>query len=264
LNELISEATWRWRLQLAVAGGPPLELSDTASGPLQSAAGSLAAPLALLLDNPFAPFDADSIRLDVDIVSGASRAQVWAARVEPSVVRPGETVDVIATLQDLRGRQRDVRIALRVPEDQPDGRLVLAVGGGDALDRQEAPRLPGRHRAVSLPTLLDRLADRRHADHVYAALYGPGLEPTVDGVPYPDLPAFAQRMMTAERATRPTEPWGRLAPLAERGEDVAAPVAGLLTVPLEVRRLPRAPGARTGDKTSLPMLRTVKSDEEDP
>jgi hypothetical protein len=259
----VPEATWRYRLSLTLPGRPPLVLEDTATGVLQSAATQLSSPLGLLLDNPFAPFDAESLSLDVTVLSGASRAQVWAARVEPTVARPGQEVAVVVTLRDFRGGQRDVVIPLVVPEDAADGRLVVAVGGGGALDRQEAQRLPGRHRAVSLATLLERLADRRRDDHVYAAMYGPGLEPTVDGVAYPDLPAFAQRMMAADRATRPGDPWGRLAPLAERGRDVAAPIAGLLTVPLEVRRQPLTPfTARAGERGSTPTMRDT--DEEEP
>ncbi|MEO6463230.1 MAG: SpoIVB peptidase S55 domain-containing protein [Candidatus Eisenbacteria bacterium] len=262
----VPEATWRYRLSLTLPGGKPLVLEDTATGVLQAASTQLSGPLGLLLDNPFAPFDAESLALDVTVLSGASRAQVWAARIEPTVARPGDEVRVIATLRDFRGGQHDVIVPLVVPEDAADGRLVVAVGGGGALDRQEALRLPGRHRAVSLASLLDRLADRRRDDHVYAALYGPGLEPTVDGVAYPDLPGFAQRMMAADRATRPGDPWGRLAPLAERGRDVAAPVAGLLTVPLEVRRRPLAPfTARSSDRASTPSMRVVDDgDEETP
>ena len=116
---------------------------------------------------------------------------------------------------------------------------------------------------VAVPDLERRLADRRRNDHVYAAIYGPGLEPTVDGVAYPDLPGFAQRMMVADQATRPGDPWGRLAPIAERGRDVAAPVAGLLTVPLEVRRTPLNPfTARSADRARVPTLRG--DDEEEP
>jgi hypothetical protein len=154
-------------------------------------------------------------------------------------------------------------VPLTVPDDQPDGRLVLAVGGGAELDRQEAARLPGRHRAVSLASLLERLSDRRRDDHLYAALYGPGVEPTIEGLSYPDLPGFAQRMLAADRATRPGDPWGRLAPVVERGRDVAAPVAGLLTVPLDVRRRPLAPvSARTGER-GVPTLRVPDPDDEE-
>jgi len=182
------------------------------------------------------------------------------------VARPGETVNVVATLRDDRGDRREVAVPLVVPEDAAEGRLVVDVGGGSALDRQESQRLPGRHRAVSLATLLERLSDRRRDDHVYAAMYGPGAEPTVDGVAYPDLPTFAQRMMVADQANRPGEPWGRLAPIAERGRDVAAPVAGLLTVPLEVRKSslnPYSATPRPGDRDRAPTLRS-DGDEEDP
>jgi hypothetical protein len=99
-------------------------------------------------------------------------------------------------------------------------------------------------------------------DHVYAALYGPGLEPVVDGVPYPDLPAFAQRMLAPERSNRPTDPWGRLAAISESNRDVAVPVTGLLTLPVEVRCRPDAP-SRPADRGAIPVLRASDREQED-
>jgi len=83
-------------------------------------------------------------------------------------------------------------------------------------------------------------------------------------VTYPDLPGFAQRMLAADRATRPADPWGRLVPLAEGAREVTAPVSGLLTVPLDVRRRPLAPaGNRGADRAGVPVFRVSISDSDE-
>jgi hypothetical protein len=258
----LPEATWRYRATIALPGRVPLVLEDTASGPVNSASNALASPLSLLLGNPFGPLETDSIGLDLTVWPGLSGGSIEGLRLASSVVRPGEDVVVHATVRDRRGAEREITFTLPVPEDQPDGRLVIAVGGGAELDRQEAARMPARHQAATLDALLARLADRRRDDHLYAALYGPGLEPVVDGVPYPDLPTFAQRMLVPERTNRPTDPWGRLAAISERNRDVAVPVTGLLTLPVEVRRRPDVP-SRTQDRGPVPVLRAAEREQED-
>jgi len=257
----LSEATWRTKATITFPGRAPLVLEDTGSGSVNAAGGMLTTPLALLLGNPFAPASAESLALDLTVTPGLSGSTIEGLRVAEGVVRPGDAVRVFATVRDRRGAAREVEFALPVPEDQPDGRLIVACGGGIELDRQEGQRLPARHMATSFEDLVARLADRRRDDHLYAALYGNGLEPALDGVPLPDLPAFAQRMLSADRANRPTDPWGRLAALAERNRDLAVPVGGLLTLTIEVRRRPDGP-ARGADRTT-PMLRAVERDEED-
>ncbi|MGH7724779.1 MAG: SpoIVB peptidase S55 domain-containing protein [Candidatus Eiseniibacteriota bacterium] len=263
-GSVVPEATWRYRATLSAKGRPPIVLEDVATGAGIASANTLGGPLTLLLNNPFGPWIADSLSLDLTLASGLSRTTVWSATAEPKFVKPGGTVRVEAELKDLRGSVSTVPFELVVPANQPEGRLVLAIGGGPDLDRQELPRLPGRHRASSLDQLVERLEDRRRADHVYATLYGPGIEATLDGEPYPELPSFAQRLIASDRATRPTEPWGRLDRVAEAKHTVGAPVAGVVTITLEVRRRPTASGVANG-REARPggVFRALDSDDED-
>jgi hypothetical protein len=260
---VLPEATWHWRATLSAPGTAPLRMEDVASGPVTNAVNGLQGPLALLLNNPFAPYMADSLALDIDVTPGTRRAQVYAATIEPRVVRPGDTARVTAEVRDYRGDTRNITLAVRVPENQAEGRLVVAVGGGLELDRQEAPRLPGRHRAQTLPELIARLADRRRDDTLYAALYGPGVEVSYAGEPHPDLPVFAQRLLASDRANRPADPFGSLERIEQATQTLGEPIDGLLTLALDVRRIP-VPNANTraADRTSA-ALRLNNPDSED-
>ncbi len=260
---ILPEATWRYRATLAARGRSPVILEDVSTGAAMASANALATPLNLLLNNPFAPWVADSLALDLTLAPGLSRSQLWSATAEPRIVRPGETVRVTAELRDWRGEISTVALEVAVPEMQPEGRLVLAVGGGPELDRQELSRLPGRHRAASLEQLIERLEDRRRADRLYAGLYGPGVEAMLDGESYPELPAFAQRLLASDRSVRPAEPWGRLDRVAESERRIGTPVTGVVTIALEVRHRPTASGPVNGrDPRSGPGFRPFDSDDD--
>jgi hypothetical protein len=260
---LLPEATWRYRFALAMPGRAPLELSDVGSGTLGTMVGSLTQPLQLLLNNPFAPLDAESLAVELAVEPELARAQIWSARLEPKVVRPGESVRVWIETRDWRGGSRETALDLDVPSDQPEGRLVVMAAGGPDLDKSESARLPSRHRASSLDELVERLGDRRKASQVYAALYGPGVELNLGGETYPDLPGFAQQLLASDREVRPSAPWGRLDRVAESTRPLDEPVAGAVSLVLEVKNRPkdRTP-ARGGDR-AVPLIRGVEVNSEE-
>ncbi|MEP7028834.1 MAG: hypothetical protein ABI960_09595, partial [Candidatus Eisenbacteria bacterium] len=257
------EATWRWRARLSAPGTPPLVLEDVSSGQLTSSAQLLSAPLGLLLNNPFAVYDADSLTFDLDVTPGLSRARIVSASVEPRTVAPGQTARVTAELRDYRGGSSFLHFDLVVPQAQPEGRVVLAIAGGTELDRQEAPRLPGRFRVSSLAELIARLAERRRDDHLYAVLYGPGIEASFDGEDHPSLPAFAQRLLASDRANRPEDPFGNLDALAHAEESIGIPVDGLLTLPLDIRLQSNPNGTVRAGAQRAPAMRLIPHDSEE-
>jgi hypothetical protein len=260
---VVPEATWRWRARLVAPGAPPLVLEDAATGNLISAGTQLAAPLQLLLNNPFAAYVADSVTVDLTVEPGLARAQVVSANIEPRVVAPGQTAHVTAELRDYRGGSSFVEFDVPVPQAQPEGRLVVALAGGSELDKQEAPRLPGRFRAQSLPELLRQLAEGRRDDHLYAVLYGPGVEASFAGESHPELPGFAQRLLASDRANRPTAPFGNLARLAQEDHLVGIPVDGLLTLALDIRLQPLPNASVRADLRRAPTVRVSIPDSEE-
>jgi hypothetical protein len=234
----LAEATWRWRATLSLQGGKVVTLEDVTAGNIAGAGSLYASIMSLLLDNPFAPLSADSLALDIELRPGIARTQVQSVRVEPRVVRPGDPVHVTAELRDYRGATHFEHFDLVVPLNAPEGRAAIAIGGGPELDKQEASRLPGRFRVNSLADLYARIADRRRDDHLYAALYAPGLETTSDGESHPDLPVFAQRLLASDRVVDPTDPLGSLSRYAQASKDLAEPVDGILSIAIEVRTQP--------------------------
>ena len=97
----------------------------------------------------------------------------------------------------------------------------------------------------------------------YAALYGPGVELNLGGQTYPDLPACAQQVLASDREARPAAPWGRLARVAEAARPLDEPVAGAVTLTLEVKNRPRERSASRAADRSQPLIRATDANSEE-
>jgi hypothetical protein len=189
--------TVRWRLEMVRRGAPPLVLRDQAAGdaPVADVAGALAAPLRFLFNNPFERLALDSIRVTLAIAPGREQWTLRGARILDAAVRPGGRVRVRCDLERWHGEHEAKDLALTMPEEAPDGRYVLWLGGGAELSRYEATRLPGRYRPTSLDDAWRRLAAVRASDALYGALFARAPEVTSDGRDYPELPLSALALL---------------------------------------------------------------------
>jgi hypothetical protein len=98
-------------------------------------------------------------------------------------------------LEHWHGGTREVTLDVPVPEELPDGRYILWVGGASELTRMEAQRLPGRYRPTSLEDAWNRFGALRTSDQLYASIVAMAPEVTRDGRDYPELPASAYALL---------------------------------------------------------------------
>ena len=188
--------TVSWTLSIW-RGGRVLRVSDVsaAESPLNDVAGDLGAPVRFLFANPFARFHADSISIELETHAGRALATLRSASLVASRVRPGSVAHVRAELERWRGARETVTLDVPVPEELPDGRYLLHVGGGAEADRFTAARLPGRFRVVSLQDAWDRLAEVRRSDVLLAGLWARAPEVDTDGGDLPELPTSALALL---------------------------------------------------------------------
>jgi len=180
-----SESVWR--------GGRRLRVADLAAGdaPLNDMLAGVSGPLRFLAANPFTRFRADSVVVEITLRPGRAQSALRAATLGAPRVRPGGTVRVSAQLERWRGERETVSLDLPVPEELPDGRYVLHVGGGPEADRYTAARLPARFRVVSLEDAWQRLGRARRSDALHVTLWARAPEVNADGEDLPELPASA-------------------------------------------------------------------------
>lgn len=231
--------TLRWTQRLVRAGMPPLVLTDVLAGdaPQSELVAAIAAPLRFLYANPFAKLDLDSLAISIDVLPEKRTWFLRTARVLDAAARPGGVLRVECQVEPWRGERTVVAIEVSVPEEVPDGRYILYVGGGPELSRYEAARLPGRYRPTSLPDAWRRLAESRSSDGLYAALFASAPEVTREGRDYPELPVSALALLAGVQIAGDSGRRGDGARLDERRAPFPGPVRGelLLSVVVDAR-----------------------------
>jgi len=193
-----AQQSLRWSLDLW-SGGRELRLGDVAAGdaPVAEMLGALSSPLRFLAANPYERCRFDSLRIVLEATQGREQWTVRGARTGAAMARPGGTLRVAAELERWRGERRTVELALRVPEELPNGRYTLWLGGGAEYDRAAASRLPWRFRPVSLADAWQRLGGVHRSDRLYSALWARAPEVTSDGEDYPELPTSALAVLAS-------------------------------------------------------------------
>jgi len=233
--------TLRWKVRLVRRGASPLVLGDVIASdvPAGDLAAAVAAPLRFLFGNPFGALKLDSVSVSIEAVPGRELWTLRSARVLDAAVRPGGTVRAECDVERWHGGRTTVPLSIAVPEEVPEGRYVLWLGGGPELSRYEASRLPGRYRPTSLDDAWRRLADIRSGDALYAALFASAPEVTREGRDYPELPVSALALLAGSQGAGDGGRRGDAALLDQRRVAFAGPVRGELLLAVTVD--PRAP-----------------------
>ena len=130
----------------------------------------------------------EGVRLKVESLPGDLRVDVESVRlVSSSIVHPGDTVMVEATLRPWEQAARNVRVAFRLPDTLEPGSVRILVGSGAALDRTlEAAGATGR--APSEAAAVARLRGLHAADQLYVSLLLPNSQASVEGQTLAGLP----------------------------------------------------------------------------
>jgi hypothetical protein len=228
--------TLRWTLRLVRRGAPTLTLSDAAAGdsPAAELMNAVAAPLRFLFNNPYAVLKLDSVTIAIEASPTREQWMLRSARVLDAAVRPGGSLRVECEVERWHGGRSRVAMSVAVPEEVPDGRYVLWLGGGPELSRYEALRLPGRYRPTSLEDAWRRLGDTRSGDALYGALFASAPEVTRDERDYPDLPVSALALLAGTQSAGDGGRRGDAARLDERRIPFAGTVRGELLLSVQV------------------------------
>ena len=228
--------TLRWTLRMARRDAAPLTVSDAlvSDAPANDLMSAVAAPLRFLFNNPFAGLKLDSVAVTIETTPTRETWTLRSARVLDAAVRPGGPLRIQCEVERWHGERSIVATTLTVPEEAPDGRYVLWLGGGAELSRYEASRLPGRYRPTSLDDAWRRLAGIRPSDALYATLLAGAPEVTRDGRDYPELPISALALLAGAQRAGDGGRRGDVASLDERRIPFHGPVRGELLLSVQV------------------------------
>lgn len=222
--------TLRWSMTMYRPGVSPLVLTDISAGdaPANDLASGIASPLRFLFENPYQALALDSLKVSVSVDPGREQWTLRSARVLDPIVRPGGRVRVACDVERWHGGHVTRIVTLTVPEEAPDGRYPVWVGGGSERARYEAQKLPGRYHPISLNDAWKRLGQLRPDTRLYASLLASAPEVTADGRDYPELPASAISVLSSAQSAGDDARRGSLATMDETTADLGGLTHGEL------------------------------------
>ena len=108
----------------------PIEYTNIASGNLANiVANELFSVLGLIMNNPWTRVELTGLKLDMRIDSDDGIDVVKAVKIDKRYYKPGESVKVNFEIEPLRSGTFQESVRLQLPDDLPDGRYVVEVGG---------------------------------------------------------------------------------------------------------------------------------------
>lgn len=230
-----AQQTIAWTLDVYRAGRR-LRLHDVAAGdsPFGDVVAGVTGPLRFLWGSPFERVQLDSVALQMQVQPGREQWTLRSASLDRTSVRPGDVARVRCEIEKWRGERITRVIEIRVPEEVPEGRYSLWLGGGSEADRFTAAKLPGRFRPVSIADAWDRFAQFKSSDALYATLWARAPEITTDGRDYPELPNSAMSVMAAPLSVGDRVRRGEWALLDEQRHPIVGVLRGELLLELNV------------------------------
>lgn len=126
------------------------------------------------------------LRLRMEAIAERRTATLESARLSKLEARPGDMVEIEATLHPYQSETRLVRVKIKLPADLTPGPMRVIVSDGSTLDRLTTR--PGWDHAVGLADTVVEL-NRQHANNgVYVTLLDHAAQAVLDGGALPGVP----------------------------------------------------------------------------
>jgi hypothetical protein len=189
--------TYKAGSTLRVAGEEDIALRNLFSGDLARlyASGTVAFLTQILLNNEYRPVSIEGVNLILGYTDARRTARVERAWVDRDRVRPGDTIQVSASLKPFRGPSVTRQINIRVPDEVPPGRLLLQVGDGLTLARTESDREDHDFSPRDLSQLIWLINRLRSNNTIYAVLTRSDNGILFQGERLPNLPPSIAQVM---------------------------------------------------------------------
>lgn len=156
--------------EVKIKGQSPIKIERRYAGmqAAQFAAGSVAAPLSVLLRAGFENTEITEVNLNMTSVDDSKTAVLERISLNKGEVKAGETVEASAFVRTDRGQVFVQKILVTIPKDTPAGTLLMSIGDGGSLQRlsqtnQFVPK--------DLAELIKTINETKKNDRLYVQAY---------------------------------------------------------------------------------------------
>jgi hypothetical protein len=217
---------------------PPVRLDNLYSGdfnlPLQASLNT-AVPLSYTMQSGFDQLRVKNIHLRIGARDRRKQWQIDQVACSDHEVRPGDTVEIVTTLNGENGAELTRKTPYTVPVGAEPGTLSFTVSDATSSNLAEyqqwigsSPRTPDQ--------VVDFLNGLRPNNKAYVRVWRQDPSYQVNGQDLPDLPSSAALIFARQQTSSGTVPLGRGSKLAEIPLDAGdGVVTGAKTVQVEIR-----------------------------
>ena len=247
-NAAANEMSYRMRGELTVGGQEPVRMEGIMS-PNETGSGAVSAALYVndrfgkLYSNAMEQPQVTGLHLTMEEIPGRRSAVLESARIGATEVRPGDVVEVEATVHPYQSAPEVVRLKLKLPETLTAGQMRLLVSDGAMLDRLTGagtgttPGVIVLGAATKPVSLADSVAQMNRAhrnDRVYVTLLQHEAQAGLETEALPDVPLSMANVLEPLRASQKVQLTGESA--VEVGSaDVGYALSGSQVLTVDVR-----------------------------
>lgn len=204
----VGETSFCSSLTIYLKGEESLTIENSHSHPasvLQSVR-ELTDPLHLLIENTFEEVEIERVSLEVDIKETRKTAKILGLRLNKNKVRPGEEVEVTLILKSFEEDLTLKAVQLTLPEDTPEGKLIITVSDARTANEEEGKRVPPKLQPRNLDQLIRLMEELDRNNEIIIRLVLPQRGAVIAGEELPALPGSVLAIMKAS----PEVGWGNI------------------------------------------------------
>jgi hypothetical protein len=199
-----------YKIAIGIDGAEPITCENVSTSlGLDEVMVESAAPVAIIMNNPYKKVDINSIEIEVRIVPRNIVSRIWSVNVSDLRVKAGEEIEVGVVLESFLAEKKKYEYKLKVPEGLGAGKYDLMVCGAYDYEKFLRKAVPYRFVPQNLSSLVEAinsiLAVRR--DRLYCLLTLPPGGVAVERSELPDLPATKALILKDEKRTLKTQPY---------------------------------------------------------
>jgi hypothetical protein len=206
-NEAANEMSYRMDGELTLKGLPPVHLAGMMA-PNETTSGAIASALYVndrfsrLYSNSVEQPEVTGLHLKMEAIPQRRTAVLEGARLGRPEARPGETLDIEATLHPYQAEERVLRLKVKLPDSLTPGPLRIVVSDGATLDRLTTQPSMGAGRPMALADAVAQM-NRMHAnDRIYVTLLDHTAQAALDAQSLPGVPLSMANVLEPLKAAQ--------------------------------------------------------------
>jgi hypothetical protein len=196
---LPQQHTIEYQLQMNFSNVEPISFTNiTSANDITQIVADIFPILALLLNNPWQAVELTDMTVTATILNSDHVAMIKSAQLKQRTYQPGEKINCCISLEPYRLPEQTIELPLTLPEDMPEGKYTLSVGGYLSYRQQLQKTQPHRFAAFTAKGLRDILQERLSIprNNLYASIPLPSQNLSLNGTELPDLPPSKAMILT--------------------------------------------------------------------